>query len=59
MSTYTVKVTPIDGSDVKVSPTILTFKHKYEKQTYTVRVEGPKSVLNKWVVFGYLSWEWR
>lgn len=56
MSTYTVKTTPIDGFEVKVTPTILTFKHKYEKQSYTVSVVGPKSVPNTWVVFGYLSW---
>lgn len=60
MSTYTVKVTPIDGYDVKVSPTILTFKHKYEKQTYT---ESRRTEISTEQMGGFrvskLGWEWR
>ncbi|XVF17675.1 hypothetical protein REPUB_Repub10bG0143900 [Reevesia pubescens] len=52
---YTVKLTGMDGIQVMVEPQKLIFKHKYEKQSYKLRLEGPK-LLKKDVIFGTLSW---
>lgn len=55
MSSYTANVTPMDGFKVNVVPTTLTFRQKYEKQSYKLIIEGPKTMKDS-VVFGYLSW---
>ncbi|TYJ10456.1 hypothetical protein E1A91_A11G209300v1 [Gossypium mustelinum] len=52
---YTAKVTGMDGIKVMVEPPKLVFKQKYEKQSYKLRLEGPK-LLKKDVMFGALSW---
>ncbi|XVF61183.1 hypothetical protein PTKIN_Ptkin08bG0109600 [Pterospermum kingtungense] len=52
---YTAKVTGMDGIKVMVEPQKLVFKQKYEKQSYKLRLEGPK-LLKKDVIFGALSW---
>ncbi|OMO90590.1 hypothetical protein CCACVL1_07334 [Corchorus capsularis] len=52
---YTAKVTGMDGIKVKVEPQKLIFKQIYEKQSYKLSLEGPKS-LKKDIIFGYLSW---
>ncbi|XP_022775182.1 subtilisin-like protease SBT1.9 [Durio zibethinus] len=52
---YTAKLTGMDGIKVIVEPQKLVFKQKYEKQSYKLRLEGPK-LLKKDVVFGALSW---
>lgn len=52
---YTAKVTGMDGIKVMVEPPKLVFKKKYEKQSYKLRLEGPK-LLKKDVIFGALSW---
>ncbi|KAJ9560093.1 hypothetical protein OSB04_005253 [Centaurea solstitialis] len=54
-STFTAKLAPISGLNVSVSPDKLTFGSKNEKQSYKLRIEGPKT-LDDEVVFGYLSW---
>ncbi|KAH1082297.1 hypothetical protein J1N35_022058 [Gossypium stocksii] len=52
---YTAKVTGMDGIKVMVEPPKLVFKRKYEKQSYKLRLEGPK-LFKKDVIFGALSW---
>lgn len=55
-STYVARITPMDGFKISVSPDTLTFRQKYERQSYKLTVEkGPKAVKDS-VVFGYLSW---
>ncbi|MCD9643618.1 hypothetical protein HAX54_031233 [Datura stramonium] len=55
ISTYTAKLTPMDGYKLSVSPEKLVFKEKYEKQSYKLRIEGPLLVDN-FLVYGSLSW---
>ncbi|OVA15835.1 Peptidase S8/S53 domain [Macleaya cordata] len=55
MSTYTAKLTPMDGIQVTVMPETLVFKDKYEKQSFKVSLEGPK-LMKQVVVHGSLSW---
>jgi subtilisin family serine protease len=54
-SSYTAELTPINGLKVKVEPEKLIFKHKYEKQSYKLSLEGPKC-LKEVVIHGSLSW---
>ncbi|GAB4852191.1 hypothetical protein Ancab_016382 [Ancistrocladus abbreviatus] len=55
MSTYTAKVTPIDGVKVNVEPGILSFREKYEKARFKLTVKGSR-VMKQKVVYGSLSW---
>lgn len=55
MANYTAKLTGMDGIKVMVEPQKLVFKQKHEKQSYKIRLEGPK-LLKEDVVFGALSW---
>ncbi|KAL3505157.1 hypothetical protein ACH5RR_034998 [Cinchona calisaya] len=57
MSVYSVKLAPMDGFIVTVTPDKLIFRQKYEKQSYKLTIQGPSSVMKDLVVFGYLSWE--
>ncbi|XWS41900.1 hypothetical protein CRYUN_Cryun17cG0121800 [Craigia yunnanensis] len=52
---YTAKLTGMDGVKVMVEPQKLVLKQKYEKQSYKLRLEGPK-LLKTDVIFGALSW---
>ncbi|KAL1367110.1 hypothetical protein HN51_021178 [Arachis hypogaea] len=52
---YVASVTPIKGFHVSVVPEKLVFKMKNEKQSYKLRIEGPK-LMKKQIDFGYLSW---
>ena len=52
---YTAKLTGMDGIKVLVEPQKLVFKQKYEKQSFKLRLEGPK-LLKTDVIFGTLSW---
>lgn len=54
-SVYTVSLTNMKGLKVSVSPNILEFTKKYEKKSYTLRIEGP-SMMNDTVVSGSLTW---
>ncbi|MED6200316.1 hypothetical protein PIB30_083882 [Stylosanthes scabra] len=54
---YVASVTPMKGFHVSVVPEKLEFKMKNEKQSYKLRIEGPKlMMMNKQIHFGYLSW---
>ncbi|MED6116596.1 hypothetical protein PIB30_101694 [Stylosanthes scabra] len=53
---YVASVTPIKGFHVSVVPEKLVFKKKNEKQSYKLRIEGPKMMMKKQIDFGYLSW---
>ena len=55
MSSYSAKLTPIDGLTVTVAPDKLVFREKYEKQSYKLSIEGP-GLLKDLVVYGSLSW---
>ncbi|XVF15543.1 hypothetical protein REPUB_Repub09cG0163000 [Reevesia pubescens] len=52
---YTAKLTGMGGVKMMVEPQKLVFKQKYEKQSYKLRLEGPK-LLKKDDIFGALSW---
>ncbi|WRX10416.1 Peptidase S8/S53 domain - like 10 [Theobroma cacao] len=52
---YTAMVTGMDGIKVMVEPQKLIFKQSYEKQSYKLSLEGPKSLKTE-VIFGSLSW---
>ncbi|KAJ9693216.1 hypothetical protein PVL29_012102 [Vitis rotundifolia] len=54
-SSYTAKLTPMEGLKVKVEPRKLVFSHKYEKLSYKLTLEGPKWMKED-VVHGHLSW---
>ncbi|KAI3952291.1 hypothetical protein MKW92_047490 [Papaver armeniacum] len=54
-STYTAKLTPMDGVQVTVTPGTLVFKEKYEKQSFKVSLEGPK-MMKQVVAHCALSW---
>ncbi|WCJ31155.1 Subtilisin-like protease SBT3 [Euphorbia peplus] len=55
VSSYSAKLTSMKGIRVKVEPQKLVFKHKYEKLSYKLTVEGPK-LMKEDVVYGSLSW---
>ncbi|KAA8537767.1 hypothetical protein F0562_027653 [Nyssa sinensis] len=55
MSTYTAKLTPMEGLKASVMPDKLVFREKYEKQSYKLSIEGPRLMKDN-VVFGSLSW---
>ncbi|KAL5705694.1 hypothetical protein ACHQM5_023961 [Ranunculus cassubicifolius] len=55
MSTYTAKLADIDEVKVSVVPTKLVFKHKYEKQSFTLTMKGPARMDN-YIVNGSLTW---
>ncbi|XP_065874737.1 subtilisin-like protease SBT1.9 [Euphorbia lathyris] len=55
VSSYSANLTSMDGIQVKVEPQKLVFKHKYEKLSYKLTVEGPK-IMKEYVVYGSLSW---
>ncbi|CAK9135333.1 unnamed protein product [Ilex paraguariensis] len=55
MSSYSAKLTPIDGLTVTVAPDKLVFREKYEKQSYKLSIEGP-GLLKDLVVYGSLNW---
>jgi len=48
---YTASVTPIKGFNVSVIPSKLVFEKKNEKQSFKLRIEGPKNES-----FGYVTW---
>lgn len=52
---YTAKITGMKGLKVNVEPQRLVFKHKYEKQSYRLGLEGPR-FLKEDLVYGFLSW---
>ncbi|CAN6680108.1 unnamed protein product [Malus baccata var. baccata] len=54
-SSYTAKLTAMEGLKVKVEPQRLVFKKKYEKLSYKVTLEGLK-LLKEDVVQGSLIW---
>lgn len=54
-SSYTAKLTPMEGLKVKVEPRKLVFSQKYEKLSYKLTLEGPKW-MEEDVVHGHLSW---
>lgn len=53
-STYVAKITPMDGFKISVTPDTLSFRQKYERQSYKLTIE--KEAVKDVVVFGYLSW---
>lgn len=53
---YAAKVTSMEGFQVKVVPQTLSFREKSEKQSYKVSIEGPKTMKENTVAFGYLTW---
>ncbi|WCJ31159.1 Subtilisin-like protease [Euphorbia peplus] len=55
VSSYSAKLTSMKGIKVKVEPQKLEFKHKYEKLSYKLTMEGPK-LMKEYVVYGSLSW---
>eukprot|EP00257_Ricinus_communis_P026505 XP_025013919.1 subtilisin-like protease SBT1.9 [Ricinus communis] len=55
ISSYTAKLTPMKGIKVSVVPKKLVFRKKYEKLSYKLTLEGPKSMKED-VVHGSLSW---
>ncbi|KAJ6678406.1 SUBTILISIN-LIKE PROTEASE SBT1.9 [Salix viminalis] len=55
MSNYSAKLIGMDGIKVSVEPQKLVFKKKLEKLSYTLTLEGPRS-LKEDVVHGSLSW---
>lgn len=55
-STYSSKITPMDGFKISVAPTTLTFRQKYERQSYKLTIEERPKAVKDSVVFGYLSW---
>ncbi|WCJ35445.1 Subtilisin-like protease [Euphorbia peplus] len=56
VSTYTAVLTPIDQIKVTVIPTKLEFKAKNQKLSYKLVLEGPRTLNNTDIVFGYLTW---
>ncbi|ESW07307.1 hypothetical protein PHAVU_010G118800 [Phaseolus vulgaris] len=50
-TSYTASITPIKGFNVSIIPNKLVFKEKNEKQSYKLRIEGPKIE-----GFGYITW---
>ncbi|WCJ35443.1 Subtilisin-like protease [Euphorbia peplus] len=56
VSTYTAVLTPIDQIKVTVIPTKLQFKVKNQKLSYKLVLEGPRTLNNTDIVFGYLTW---
>ncbi|KAF8410079.1 hypothetical protein HHK36_002601 [Tetracentron sinense] len=54
-STYTVMLTPPEGSTVSVSPSTLIFGEKYEKQSYSVAIKY-MPVRSGTVSYGSLVW---
>ncbi|XP_027906737.1 subtilisin-like protease SBT1.9 [Vigna unguiculata] len=55
-ASYAASFIPVEGYEVSVSPELLVFKEKYEKLSYTLRIEGPRKKKEKKVAFGYLIW---
>ncbi|KAF7141808.1 hypothetical protein RHSIM_Rhsim06G0051900 [Rhododendron simsii] len=56
MTNYMAKVTPMEGFIVKVVPEKLVFREKSEKQSYKVSIQGPKTMKEGTLAFGYLTW---
>ncbi|KAK9284118.1 hypothetical protein L1049_023285 [Liquidambar formosana] len=54
-SSYTAKLTDMDGLKVTVVPQKLVFNQKYEKLSYKLSLEGPR-LMKDLVVHGSLSW---
>ncbi|PIA56505.1 hypothetical protein AQUCO_00700683v1 [Aquilegia coerulea] len=54
-STYSVTLTSMDGFEVTVMPSTLSFTEKNQKLSYTVTIEGPR-VMKELVVHGALTW---
>eukprot|EP00268_Persea_americana_P032049 TRINITY_DN3136_c0_g1_i2.p1 TRINITY_DN3136_c0_g1~~TRINITY_DN3136_c0_g1_i2.p1 ORF type:complete len:759 (-),score=93.30 TRINITY_DN3136_c0_g1_i2:535-2811(-) len=55
ISTYSAKVTPMEGFTVNVEPEKLVFKEKKEKQSFMLVLKS-SSKMKKAVIHGYLSW---
>ncbi|WVZ16925.1 hypothetical protein V8G54_009907 [Vigna mungo] len=55
-ASYAASFIPVEGYEVSVIPELLVFKEKYEKLSYTLRIEGPRKKKEKKVAFGYLVW---
>ncbi|KAF7141146.1 hypothetical protein RHSIM_Rhsim06G0052200 [Rhododendron simsii] len=56
MANYMAKVTPMEGFIVKVVPEKLVFTERSEKQSYKVSIQGPKTMKEGTLAFGYLTW---
>lgn len=54
-SVYEAKLTPMDGLMVKVVPDKLVFKEKYEMQSYTLSIRGPRMMKTK-IIHGSITW---
>ncbi|KAL5556991.1 hypothetical protein UlMin_039227 [Ulmus minor] len=54
-SSYSAKLTAMNGLKLKVEPERLVFKKKYEKLSYKLTIEGPK-LLKEDSLLGSLSW---
>ncbi|XP_068477369.1 subtilisin-like protease SBT3 [Phaseolus vulgaris] len=56
-ASYAANFTSLEGYRVSVTPELLVFKEKYEKLSYTLRIEGPRTKKEeKEVDFGHLTW---
>ncbi|WJX86725.1 hypothetical protein P8452_68998 [Trifolium repens] len=56
-TTYVASITPIEGFRIIVIPNKLVFSKKNEKQSYKLRIEGPRITHEDEVAFGYLTWQ--
>ncbi|CAM8946342.1 unnamed protein product [Rhodiola kirilowii] len=54
-TTYSAKITPIDGFEVSVVPDKLTFVAKNEKREFKLMIRGPVKDV-EFLNFGYLTW---
>ncbi|WOH05992.1 hypothetical protein DCAR_0625415 [Daucus carota subsp. sativus] len=54
-SVYEAKITHMDGLNVNVVPEKLSFKDKYEMQSYRLSIQGPRRMKNK-IIHGSISW---
>ncbi|XP_010547521.1 PREDICTED: subtilisin-like protease SBT1.9 [Tarenaya hassleriana] len=53
---YSVRVRGLEGLNVVVEPKKLVFNEKYERLSYTVRLESPRMLLQENVIHGFVSW---
>ncbi|KAL2575472.1 hypothetical protein GLYMA_16G019100v4 [Glycine max] len=53
---YVASITPAKGYHVSVNPKKLVFEAKNEKQSYKLRIEGPRKKKEKNMAHGYLAW---
>ncbi|KHN15888.1 Xylem serine proteinase 1 [Glycine soja] len=53
---YVASIAPVKGYHVSVNPKKLVFEAKNEKQSYKLRIEGPRKKKEKNMAHGYLAW---